>query len=252
MDYFKHAQTSSRSQAADETYLLLLRAIKNKRQVWADHASRIILPIIQILAHTDNVKLQSECLNAIVTNWGSRLSLVHTRMLLSYEIPQKLLQLLHNLASHTYEQLNAILRSDIPIIFGNLVGHVRGNELTSKDTNMLASFLDATLRDNLLSTLVRDILKLEVSPRTSSLQGQESVHKVWSPRFSRTVTLYDETCDYLNRISSPGSGEGSKEAKVPQRLHENDFFLDTLFKLQGGLGFNNLPPPTNVKCMQCL
>lgn len=229
--YFKQARTPFRSRATDDIFVALLQSVKNKRQVWIDHSSLIIIPIIQILAHTDSVELTAESLSAILAHWDEGPSLLYSRMLFSYEVPRKLVRMIKDGQLRSSEQPQPIrmLRLIVPVFFGKLAEQVE-TELTSDDNNMLVSFLEGILRDNLLETLVRDILNLEVNSQTGRTQDEQAARETTTSRLSQFVTLYDETYEYLEDRAKPTEGgEGAKEVKAPQG---NELLLAKLFKLR--------------------
>lgn len=246
--FLKQARTPIRSQTTDKIFVSLLKSVKNKRQIWIDHGSLIILPIIQILAHTDSIELKSECLRTIIANWELGPSLLYSRILFSYDVPYKLVKLINDARVQNSEQQPVkVLRSIMPGFFENLAKQVETKNQPNLTTNhadreMLASFLEELLRHNLLETFVREALGLaiDIKPRTNPTQNDQAAKIGRRLGLSRPVSLYDETCEYLEGALAEPSG-------VPK---VNGLLLRELFELRSrSIVYKSLLKTNTHRCL---
>ncbi|CAE6407097.1 unnamed protein product [Rhizoctonia solani] len=174
--YLRQPRTPSRFQDLDKVFTHLLTSINRKRQVWEliEYGPQIIPLVVQILAQTPNTKLQTECLNTLVSYWDPGPALLYSRMLLFYQVLPKLVQIFK------LEDINRahspILQPMISWVFRKL--EEQAKSLTHADNDLLVSCMGRILEFDLLETLIVDVLKLntnslldipENSPQDSSL-----------------------------------------------------------------------------------
>ncbi|CAE6442869.1 unnamed protein product, partial [Rhizoctonia solani] len=96
--YLKLPRTPQHSKHMDEVFSHLLKCINPKRQSreLVEYGSQIIPVVTQILIQTADIELKTECLKTMISYWDSGPSLLYVRILLFYEVPAKLVQLIGN------------------------------------------------------------------------------------------------------------------------------------------------------------
>ncbi|KEP47207.1 putative transmembrane protein, partial [Rhizoctonia solani 123E] len=94
--YLKLPRTPQHSRHMDEVFSHLLKCINPKRQSreLVNYGSQIIPVVTQILIQTADIDLKTECLKTMISYWDSGPSLLYVRILLFYEVPTKLVQLI--------------------------------------------------------------------------------------------------------------------------------------------------------------
>lgn len=195
--WLRRAHTSS---TIDETVVHLLKAVKKKRYFWVGHGSLLALPILQILARTENPELQNLCLSASIHHleFGPSVSYIH--MLFTFDIPYKLVQSIKNPT-----QPGLVLRASATLAFQLIAERIEDSEPSQQSTrtsieNASSALLQRILRDDLLETFVRCILNSKTVSmerkfwETITLKSLQTSNSTLSE-----IRLYG-TYQYLNRL----------------------------------------------------
>ncbi|KAJ1302796.1 hypothetical protein OPQ81_003103 [Rhizoctonia solani] len=157
--YLKQARTPSHIQDLDEVFAHLLKSINRKRQVWEliEYGPQIIPLVVQILAETPNMELQTQCLSTIVSYWDSGPTLLYSRMLLFYQVLPRLVQIIKDLN----QAPSPILRPMISLVFRKFEEQARN--FTHTDNDLLVSCMGRMLEFDLLGIFIAHALNLSAS-----------------------------------------------------------------------------------------
>ncbi|CAE7088373.1 unnamed protein product [Rhizoctonia solani] len=180
--YLKRPRRQQHSRQMDEIFTYLLRSINRERQSreLIRYGSQIIPIIAQILGQTKDTELKAECLRALVSYWGSGPSFLYVQIVLFYEVPAKLVQLVEHrtqkleqvdeiIAKNPKDQTNglpqpsdsskSILLSAASEVFNKIGDQVK--QLTKFDEERLVSCMNDIMHNGLLWVLLA-ILNLDI------------------------------------------------------------------------------------------
>ncbi|KAL5640380.1 hypothetical protein ACGC1H_007591 [Rhizoctonia solani] len=205
--YLKQPRTLSRTQDLDEVSTNLLKFINHKRQVqeFAQYGPQILPLVVQILARTNDIDLQTECLRTIESYWDTGPGLLYTRMLLFYQVLPKLVQMTKR--DKDGQATSSILQSIISTVFKRV--EKQAQYLTDTDGDLLVSCMGRILEFSLLGAFIDYVLnissKIVKTPENSPENGSPSTKP--SPVSLATEELYNKArvvMDWEDHTLSPG------------------------------------------------
>ncbi|KAF8597526.1 hypothetical protein BDV93DRAFT_562245 [Ceratobasidium sp. AG-I] len=147
--HFQKSQVSENHADYDQLSTALLKSVNDKPFIWINHGAQLGLPIVQMLARSKHIGLQEQCLIAVINHGQLMGPLVSSmEMLLSYEVPDKLIRLVQDKQTST-----SILLPFIRTIFEHIAEHLSQNTLLEEH-----DLLDHIIEAGFFETVFRRIL----------------------------------------------------------------------------------------------